>query len=97
MNINFIINHIHPNLIPDFDLLNPPRGTVPGSFGDGEVHPDAMELIQRLSQAHSEGAVRQIIFEYFGKYFGSDICGSEWDEVKDSVLDLWKWYGREAY
>ena len=80
----------NPNLTPEIDLLNLPR-KVPDSIGNGEVHPDAKEIIERLNQAQTEGAVRQIIFEYFGKYFGADICGSEWDEVKDGVLDLWRY------
>ena len=79
MNINFI-KHIHP--YPDYDPLHPPR-TVPGAVGDNKVHPDAEEIIEKLRNARTEGEVRVLIWEYFGKYFGEKIMGNDWDSYKD--------------
>ena len=76
----------------EFDLLNLPRTVAANRFSYDEIHPDAQEIIGRLMAAQTEGAVRTIIFECFGKYFGADIMGAEWEEVKDGVLDLWKYY-----
>ena len=87
MNIT-IINHIEP---PIYDPLNLPKTVSKSRFTYDEIHEDAKEIIDRLLNSETEGAVRQVIFEYFGKYFGADICGEEWDEVKDGVLDLWRY------
>ena len=48
-------------------------------FSYDPIHPDAEEIIKRLNQAQSEGQVRALIWEYFGKYFGKDIVGDDWD------------------
>ena len=89
MNIHFIIKHIHPTI---YDPLNLPGRTVPDNrFSYDPIHPDAAEIIERLLDATTEAQTKAIIFEYFGKYFGADIIGEEWETLKDGVLDLWRY------
>ena len=72
----------------------PILNVVPGTHHTGNIHEDALQIRRSLMDATTEGQVRAIVFEWFGRYFGEEIVGDEWDSLKDSVLDLWKWYGR---
>jgi len=94
MSTTYIINNIYRRPLPVYDPLHPPRTVSANRFSYDPIHPDALEIIQKLIQAQSEGAVREVVWEYFGKYFGAEIMGDEWDSLKFNLLDLWKWYGR---
>ena len=93
MKTRITVNNIYHQPLPEYDRRNPPR-TVPGRFSYDPIHPDAEEIIEKLKNAGTEGEVRVLIWKYFGKYFGEEIMGNDWDSYKDSILDLWKWYGR---
>lgn len=94
MNTRITINNIYQPQAPDYDPFNLPRTVSKSRFSYDPIHADALKIIERLNQAQTEGQVRALIWEYFGKYFGADICGAEWDEVKDLTLDLWKYYSK---
>jgi hypothetical protein len=87
------IAEIRIQLLPVEENKSTPN-EVPVTHHTNNIHEDALQIRSSLMDATTEGQVRVIIFEWFGKYFGEEIMGDEWASLKDSTLDLWKWYGR---
>lgn len=48
----------------------------------------ALQVKEGLQEAITEGQVRVIIFEWFGRYFGEEIMGDEWASLKDYYLKV---------
>jgi len=92
MNTHITINNIYHPPAPDYDPLNLPRGTVSETrFSYDAVHPDALEVIEKLLAVKTDGDLKKLCWELFREYFSDEIaetCGES--EYENALFDVWK-------
>lgn len=57
-----------------------------------DVHEDASQIRERLTDATTEGQVRVIIFEWFGKYLGDEKMSDQWVSLKRKQSQWWPFF-----